>query len=294
MSSQCLPNIVNVSTFVGNPGTQATMSFNTQNIAGTTFKLGIGVHRLNGVDSEFPIAILNAGQEDAITYTGTIAADPYNVDGHEYKFFTGDITITVLKDFKDVNIYTTRTSFLNDPYLGTTNLFSFDVNCGNQEVFDPTYLGAGRKGIQSGVYGHTEGGGNRALYRKHLAKAFGNLHNSGLKSSPSLYNKNILGPFRTAFNSGDVITNRIETTNIKYGREANQVGGNNLSRVTGRQDGTAQSGNAMYSGNPRYVHDGSDYTRFRKLQAINRTYNDSTVGGGSGHNVQHALYRVRK
>ena len=169
------------------------------------------------------------------------------------------------------------------------------ANTINQKTIAPTNLGAVSGNHKQGLFGHMESGSERSLYRRHLAKAFGNLHNSGLKSSPSLFNQNILGPFRTNFNAGDVVTNNIENTDIKYGRQANQVGGNNLSRVQRGADGSGQqNGNAMYSGNPRFVHDGSDYIRFKKLSAINYNFNDNSHGGASGNNTQHALRRVRR
>ena len=163
----------------------------------------------------------------------------------------------------------------------------------NQLPFNPVNLGAQGKINQPGLFGHVDGGGERALYRKHLCKAFGNMHNSGLKSSPSLYNKNILGPFRTAFNAGDVVTNHIEQTNTKYGHEANHVGGNNLSRLKMLGDGMGRQGNAMYAGNPRFVYDGSDYARFKKLQAINRNYNDTSYGGANNNQAYTAVLRAR-
>ena len=145
------------------------------------------------------------------------------------------------------------------------------------------------------MFGAMDGGNERALARKYLARAFGNMNNSGLGTSPLNYDKNILGPFRTAFNAGDVITNNIEDTNSKYGTMPNQVGGNNLSRLQRKGDGTAgQTGNAMYSGNTKFVHAGSDYIRFKKLQALNKTYNDKKFGGAENNQATAALYRVRK
>ena len=108
-----------------------------------------------------------------------------------------------------------------------------------------------------------------------------------------LYNKNILGPFRTAYNAGDVITNSIVNTDIRYGRESSQVNGNNLSRVQVRGDGLNRNGSAMFSGNPRFVYDGSDYIRFKKLQAINKNYHDYSLGGANNSQSQHAINRVR-
>jgi hypothetical protein len=161
-------------------------------------------------------------------------------------------------------------------------------------AFSPSTLG-GSNGKAPIIFGSMDGGNERALARKYLSKAFGNMNNSGLNSSPLLYNRNILGPFRTAFNAGDVITNSIEDTNSKYGTESNQVGGNNLSRLQRRGDGkSGQKGNAMYSGNTKYVHAGSDYIRFKKLQALNKTYNDKSFGGAENSQHQIAIYRVRK
>jgi hypothetical protein len=145
------------------------------------------------------------------------------------------------------------------------------------------------------MYEPMNGGNERAVTRKYLTRAFGNMNNIGLTTSPLLYNKNILGPFRTAFNAGDVITNNIEDTNSIYGIMPNQVGGNNLSRLQRKGDGTSgQKGNAMYSGNTKFVHAGSDYIRFKKLQALNQTFDDKKFGGAENNQATAALYRVRK
>jgi hypothetical protein len=162
-------------------------------------------------------------------------------------------------------------------------------------IFDKNSLGGKANIGQPMLYGSIDGGNDRALSRKYLSRAFGNMYNSGLASSPLLYKKDILGPFRTAYNAGDVITNANVPTNIIYGREANQVGGNNLSRLQVRGDGTSgQNGIAMYSGNTKFVHAGSDYIRFKKLQALNKNFNDWTYGGSNNSQAQHAINRVRK
>lgn len=163
--------------------------------------------------------------------------------------------------------------------------------------FDHTKLGGGIKGYQAKpIFGHTETGGLKSVYRKQISKSFGNQFNSGLGNSPLLYNKNILGPFRTSFNAGDVVTNRIINTDIKYGKMYNQVGGNNLSRLQGKGDGNSnQNGSAMFSGNPRHVYDGSDYARYKKLKAINNNFNDTTYGNSAKHHPsQFAIRRVRR
>ena len=162
-------------------------------------------------------------------------------------------------------------------------------------IFDKNSLGGKSNIGQPMLHGSMDGGGDRALSRKYLSRAFGNMYNKGLATSPLLYNNNVLGPFRTAYNAGDVITNNNVATNIIYGRESNQVGGNNLSRLQVRGDGiSGQNGVAMYSGNPKFVHAGSDYIRFKKLQALNKNFNDWTYGGSNNSQSQHAINRVRK
>ena len=159
--------------------------------------------------------------------------------------------------------------------------------------FNQSTLGGANKGFQPQLFGQMDGANERSTSRKYLAKAFGNMKNSGLGYSPALYPNNILGPFRTAYNAGDVTTNGYGATDPKYGQAANQVGGNNLSRLQGLGDGVSKNGNASYSGNPRFVHDGSDYTRFKKLMAINKNYNDSAFGGADNYQSQSVLKRVR-
>ena len=45
--------------------------------------------------------------------------------------------------------------------------------------------------------------------------------------------------------------------------------------------GIKNGGGSEYTGNPRFVYDGSDYVRFKRLVAKNKTYNDSSFGGAS-------------
>jgi hypothetical protein len=160
--------------------------------------------------------------------------------------------------------------------------------------FQQSDLGGGNKGVQSKLIGHTDSGGERSSSRKQLNKAFGNMYNKGLGSSPLLYSNNILGPFRTAINGGDVITNYNESTNSIYGVEPSQNGGLNQSRINGLNNGVNRNGNAMYSGNIKYVYDSSNYIKFKKLQAMNKTYNDKNHGsGGNSSYTSVAIHRVR-
>ena len=50
---------------------------------------------------------------------------------------------------------------------------------------------------------------------------------------------------------------------------------------------------ANWTGNAKFVYDGSDYVKFKKLQANNRNFNDITYGGDRNNASQVAKARVR-
>ena len=50
-----------------------------------------------------------------------------------------------------------------------------------------------------------------------------------------------------------------------------------------------------YSGKvSQKIYDSSDYIRFKKLQAINKNYNDYSFGGAENSQSHHAIRNVRK
>lgn len=105
-------------------------------------------------------------------------------------------------------------------------------------------------------------------------------------------------PFRAVNNAGDLLSrqayssggsNQVKTGIIRNGSilSANVLGGS----VQSMPDST---GIPSASTNVRWVYDGSDYTRFKKQQAVNRNYNDYSFGGlGGRSNVFIALNRIR-
>ena len=103
-----------------------------------------------------------------------------------------------------------------------------------------------------------------------------------------------LTPFRKAFNAGDMLTRNNSATSTLLGKPPNQV--NSLRNMFGWQNNAGsvrqEENGSFYSGNPRFVYDGSDYARFKKLQAINRNYNDITFGGDQHSASQQAYRRV--
>lgn len=101
-----------------------------------------------------------------------------------------------------------------------------------------------------------------------------------------------LTPFRKAFNAGDMLTKNNSATSNLINKPPNQI--SSLRNIFGWQNNAGsvkqKSNGSFYSGNPRFVYDGSDYARFKKLQAINRNYNDLTFGGDR-HNGSQEAYR---
>ena len=168
---------------------------------------------------------------------------------------------------------------------------------------NPSKLGGGIPGGQpkgglngggsSGRFSGTgiEGGGERELERLTLRRVFGFTLFPGQSAGTSL----AITPFRRYFNAGDTAGSINSAPSSLLGRPIDQVGSSSMvSRLNARQDGVNNQGQAFYTGNQRYVYDSSNYVRFKKLQAVNRNYNDSSFGGAGGSTVAQALARVRR
>ncbi len=160
-------------------------------------------------------------------------------------------------------------------------------------------LGEGIPGSQpiGGFHQYARYGNDRAVDRSILKHAFGNQYNSGLQTSPLYYSRfgnSKCGSFRAATNAGDINGTINEGTNKKYGKEHNNLGGNNISRLTNLNGGAlTQNGNSFYAGNPKIVYDASDFTRYKKLKAINKNFNDKTIGGDNNYAAQTAWSRLK-
>ena len=164
--------------------------------------------------------------------------------------------------------------------------------------------GAGAYNQGSGM----DGANGRSMNRKILRQSFGTkviktITDSEFGSPLMLKHHNLtsLTPFRAAMNAGDVNGTVNESTNSIFGRPANQVTGVNpsfssqaLAGYKGLAGNIQTSGNSAYTGNPRFVYDGADYIRFKKLNSINNNYNDRSFGGDQHNASQSALRRVRR
>ena len=145
-------------------------------------------------------------------------------------------------------------------------------------------LGGGANGSRGRGSG-MEGGGQRGLDRLFMRRVLGH------KVFPN-NNPQVITPFRRYFNAGDTAGTVNSGPSPLLGTPINQSGNSMVSRIHANQGGTS-TGNAFFTGNQKYVYAGSDYVRFKKIQAGNRSYNDSSFGGENGSTVSQALRRVR-
>lgn len=162
-----------------------------------------------------------------------------------------------------------------------------------------SYLGGTVHGKRSEVgFQSTLVGSDVAMQRKILRKAFKS--NNIKTNTGESVGKSTIGPFRTSFHMGDVLSRKHQSCG-----GANQVNGTHVNRVKLGGSVSNQSCNVetngvtpiqvpLGSGNGKMVADSSLYTRYKHLESVNLTYNDSTFGGSDSHSTYTALNRVRK
>lgn len=164
-----------------------------------------------------------------------------------------------------------------------------------------TSLGGGIQGIApkligggAGVNGGSGmvGSNERAMDRFSLVQAWNGLAATGTING---YNRRI-GSFRVVNNAGDFLSRQNyvsggsnQVNNIR--RESNKGIYNLAGGIFAQKDGT---GIPSATCNPKYVYDGSDFIRFKKLQAINRNFNDYSFGGDQNSASQSAWRAVRR
>lgn len=167
--------------------------------------------------------------------------------------------------------------------------------------------GAGSTG-GSGMVGSGARGRNRHVLRQSFGNAayksadgsilfalLNKIHLTGATNF-STYGGKLTTPFRVAMNAGDVAgTVNKPVNNLALPRPSNQIKAGGRPGLVWKSlgDGVRTvSDGGLYTGNPKYVYDGADYTRYRKLKAINRNYNDRSFGGDQSHASQSAWRRV--
>ena len=145
-------------------------------------------------------------------------------------------------------------------------------------------------------FGSTMVGSDVALRRKILRKAF--------KSNKINVNggtiKSMAGPFRASLSQGDPLNrlyqscggcNQVHDVNIRI--RLNQDGIND-SYCDVATNGYTPKQIPLESGNNKYVHDSSLFTKFKNLSSLNQNYKDISFGGNNSNGAFSALMRVRR
>lgn len=114
------PSIVNVVQSDGNKYVFNSTTYDPNRRYG----LEIGTYVLKNIPQSHPIALLNGGKTSSITYTGVNKSDDkLIINGFDYDFYYGDITIQVYSNFDKISIYC-----LAHGYMGGENLFVYTKN----------------------------------------------------------------------------------------------------------------------------------------------------------------------
>ena len=146
--------------------------------------------------------------------------------------------------------------------------------------------GSGKNGS-----GGPEGGSEREMTRLTLREAW-----NGSAASGTVKNLTVAAtPFRAVNNSGDLLNRKNYTSGGSSQINSLRGGLTGWKSMAGAiQPHPDQTGIPSSTCNVKYVYDGSDYTTFKKLQAINRTDNNSSFGGNLNSGSQSAFRAIRR
>ena len=112
---------------VNNSGNKYVLNGYSTYINDVVYRLNIGTYHIKDIPQAHPMAILNNGIEDKISYKGLLTkkisknVSSSTADG-DYDFYWGDITITVHSNFTQCSIYC-----YHHGYMGGENLLKFDA-----------------------------------------------------------------------------------------------------------------------------------------------------------------------
>lgn len=124
-------------------------------------------------------------------------------------------------------------------------------------------------------------------------------------TSGSSYPKRIVTPFRAVYNAGDLLCRQNYSCGGTCQTPQSRPGLHGLRQRFGSTS-TSCMADVFYSAtqvnpavpsstcNGKWVYDSSDYTTFKKLQAVNRNYNDRSFGGDDSNTSQSAWRRIRR
>jgi hypothetical protein len=127
-----------------------------------------------------------------------------------------------------------------------------------------------------------------AVTRRILRSSWNNVNAQAIINA----RKRITTPFRAVNNLGDYLSRQNYVCGGPNQVNADKPGWKSrIGSIISRCDNT---GIAANSGNQRFVADSSDYIKYKKQMAVQRTYNDSKFGGNQSHAEYVPLMAVRR
>ena len=146
--------------------------------------------------------------------------------------------------------------------------------------------GSGKNGS-----GGPEGGSERELLRFKLREAW-----NGSAATGTVKNLTVAAtPFRAVNNSGDLLNRQYYTSGGSTQSSSLRGGLTGWKTMAGAvQPHPDNTGIPSATCNVRYVYDSSDYITFKKLQATNRNYNNSSFGGNLNSGSQSAFRAAKR
>lgn len=162
------------------------------------------------------------------------------------------------------------------------------------------YLGGGLKGRMPQAIKDHDNSDTFARQRFTLREAWNTTPQTG-----SSYPKRMITPFRAVNNAGDLLCRANYSCGGPCQTPQSVPGVYGLRHRFGATSDactadifwTANQVNPSVPSstcNGKFVYDGSDYTRFKKNQSLNRTYNDISFGGNENSGSQVAYRAVRR
>lgn len=100
------------------------------------YNVNVGVYQIYNVPAEWPIAFLNNGVSNLISYSGTnFERNARALDGNLYNFYSGTVTLNVNGDFGAISYQTLYPLSTNGNYFFGENNLRFTTEC---DIPDPT------------------------------------------------------------------------------------------------------------------------------------------------------------
>ena len=136
--------------------------------------------------------------------------------------------------------------------------------------------------------------GESSVYRRVLRDSWNSRNLWSSQTHGAVTSNRLVTPFRAANNSGDYLGRMFYSCGGPNPQSATKPGYGRLIGSVPQQCDT--TGVEAATCNPRFVADSSDYVRFKKLKAVNKTYNDKGYGGynnGSYVPLMHVRHGLR-